>query len=103
MPEFHSVCRIDEVPPGQARRFVVDEQVIGLFNIDGDFYATDDSCPHAGASLSLGTVQGDEVSCRIHHWRFCVRSGKYLDADFPMYNLRTYPTRLVDDQVEVLL
>ncbi len=80
---------------------MVDQRAIGVFNIAGQFYAMDDRCPHAGASLSHGTVEGDVVRCRIHHWQFCIRKGKYLDEAKPKFNVRTFSIRVVGDQVQI--
>jgi cytochrome P450/nitrite reductase/ring-hydroxylating ferredoxin subunit len=32
-------------------------------------------CPHRGALLGEGELEGDRLVCRIHRWRFCVDSG----------------------------
>ena len=67
------------------------------------YYALDDHCPHAGASLAKGYMEGDVVSCRIHHWRFCVRDGRYLDQPQPAFNVPTYRVRVVGESVQVEL
>ncbi len=103
MSDFHVVCTADEVPAGESRMFVISDQPIGLFNVGGQFYAIDNTCPHAGASLAHGYLDGDIVSCRIHHWRFCVRDGKYVDQDRSACNVRTYRVRVTDGQVEIAL
>lgn len=101
MTQFHNVCKKSEIPIGEGRMFIVNEIRIGIFNVAGEFFALDDRCPHAGASLSHGMVDGDVVRCRIHHWRFCVRTGIYLDEEKPRFNVETYPVRIVDEQVQV--
>jgi nitrite reductase/ring-hydroxylating ferredoxin subunit len=101
MPKFQTVCFAEEVSSGESRMFSVDGQLIGLFNVDGEFLAVRNECPHAGASLAHGTVDGDVVSCRIHHWRFCLRSGRYLDQDKPEFNARSFATRVLDGEVQV--
>ena len=83
--------------------FSVNELTIGIFNVSGKFFAMADPCPHAGASLSHGIVDGDVVRCRIHHWRFCIRNGTYLDEAKPRFNVQTYNVRIVGDQVQVEL
>jgi nitrite reductase (NADH) small subunit len=103
MPEFIDICKVSDIPIGEARMIMVNEVAFGIFNVSGAFFAIDDACPHAGASLSRGIVEGDIVRCRIHHWRFCVRNGTYLDEIRPSYNVRNYPTRVVGDQVQIEL
>lgn len=101
---FQTVCLVAEIGSGQSKMVMVDGQMIGLFNVDGKlFLAISNECPHAGASLAHGTLEGEVVSCRIHHWNFCLRSGRYLDQDKPEFNARTFATRVVDDEVQVSL
>ncbi len=103
MPEFVAVCQVHDVPEGSARMFVVDDVPIGIFNVNGEFFAIDNRCPHAGASLSLGFIDHDQVTCRIHHYRFCVRDGKYLDHEQPELNARTFSLRVVGQEVQVAI
>ena len=103
MSEFFDICKVRDIPIGEARMILVNEVVVGVFNVSGAFFAIDDACPHAGASLSHGIVEGDVVRCRIHHWRFCIRDGIYLDEMKPSCNVRAYPIRVVGDQVQIEL
>lgn len=101
MSDFQTVCQIADVPVGQSRMFQIGDQFVGLFNVNGEFLAVNNECPHAGASLAHGTVDGTTVACRIHHWRFCLKTGRYLDEDQPKYNAQTFATRIVDGDVQV--
>ena len=101
MPKFRMVCPAVDVSPGESKMFNVGGQMVGLFNIDGEFLAVSNECPHAGASLAHGKIDRDVVSCRIHHWRFCLRSGQYLDEDKPEFNARTFLTRVLNGDVQV--
>ncbi len=103
MSTYHDVCHVNEVSEGEARMFVVEDTPIGIFQLDGKFYALHNECPHAGASLAQGDIDKDVVSCRIHHWRFCIRDGTYLDEDRPRFNVRTIRVRVVRNQVQVEL
>jgi nitrite reductase (NADH) small subunit len=103
MSEFVNLCRVSDIPVGEAKMVFVNEQVFGIFNVSGTFYALDNACPHAGASLSHGIIEGDVVRCRIHHWRFSIRNGTYMDETKPSCNVRTYPIRVVGDQVQIEL
>lgn len=98
---WHPACRIDDVEEGEGRPCQVAETRIGIFRVGGDFFALADECPHAGASLARGILAGDVLRCRIHHWAFCVRDGTYLDEDKPECNARSFPVRLIGDEVWV--
>ncbi|MCA9071226.1 MAG: Rieske (2Fe-2S) protein [Planctomycetaceae bacterium] len=100
-PHFHTVCHAADIPDGEARLFVVAEKMVGVFHVAGRFYALANECPHAGASLAHGIVEGDIVRCRIHHWRFSIRDGSYLDEDKPESNAETFPIRVVGEEVQV--
>ena len=101
MPQFQTICKTDDVAEGTGQMFVINEQSIGIFHVNGEFFALDNRCPHAGASLAHGIVEGDSVACRIHHWRFCIRDGRYVDSDQPPRNARCYPIRVVGQEVQV--
>lgn len=100
---FHPLCRQDELQPGEARMFVVDDQPVGLFRIGDEWIAIDNRCPHAGASLAHGLVEKGVVTCRIHHWRFRLCDGRYLDEDRPQADRQRFPVRLRKGMVEVEL
>jgi hypothetical protein len=58
MAESLKVAKADELSPGQARRVKVHGKRLALFNIDGNFYALEDTCAHKGGPLSGGAVAG---------------------------------------------
>ena len=103
MSQFFDVCKVSDIPMGEARMFEVNEVMIGVFHQAGQFFAMDNACPHAGASLSHGIIEGDVVRCRIHHWRFCIRNGTYLDEKKPKFNIRTYQVRVLDERIQIAM
>ena len=88
---------------GEAKLCFAGETAVAVFQHAGRFFALANECPHAGASLAHGLIDGDCVSCRIHHWRFCIRDGRYLDEDKSQYNVRSFRVRVVGDEVQVEL
>ena len=54
----------------------LDGRMIALYNIDGDFYATDDICTHRRARLSDGYLDGRIVQCPLHFGKFDVITGQ---------------------------
>src|SRR5687768_8392188 len=68
------VCPTTALPPGEATRVAADEP-IAVFNVDGDFYAIDDTCTHQDASLADGWVEGCAVECPLHAACFDLRTG----------------------------
>jgi nitrite reductase (NADH) small subunit len=66
---------VNDVPVGQGRGVSVEGKDVGLFNVDGDIFAIDNVCPHRGAPLSDGRMEGSQIVCPWHGWAFDVRSG----------------------------
>jgi nitrite reductase/ring-hydroxylating ferredoxin subunit len=69
------LCLIGDVEPGAVRRVDVDGQAYAVFNVDGVFHVTDDTCTHGFASLSEGLLLGHVITCPWHGGEFDVRSG----------------------------
>ena len=56
------VCATSELSPGEARTVTADV-AITVFNVDGEFYAIDDTCTHQDASLADGWLEGCTIEC----------------------------------------
>jgi nitrite reductase/ring-hydroxylating ferredoxin subunit len=81
MSRFVRVAAAAEIPPGQAKSFVVGDREIAVFNVEGTYYAIDNSCPHQGGPLAEGWVDGPVVACPWHAWCFDVRTGAMTLGD----------------------
>jgi nitrite reductase (NADH) small subunit/3-phenylpropionate/trans-cinnamate dioxygenase ferredoxin subunit len=75
MAEFVKVATTDQLTPGQGMTVQVNGEYVALFNVDGTFYAIDDTCPHAGGPLGQGVLEDCVVTCPWHGWRFNVTTG----------------------------
>lgn len=72
----------DKVPaPGQRRVLYYENRILALFNVDGELYAVDDSCPHQGASLAGGRLDGRVIQCCAHGLRFDLTTGYMLNSN----------------------
>jgi nitrite reductase (NADH) small subunit/3-phenylpropionate/trans-cinnamate dioxygenase ferredoxin subunit len=99
MAEFHKVCRAGDVPEGEGKTVVVGKKLIALFCTNGEYHAIDDCCPHMGASLSGGYVEGGIVTCPWHAWRFRLGDGAW--ADNPRIKIGCYPVKVEGGDVFV--
>ena len=71
---------VNDVEAGSGRAFDVGDKSVAVFNVDGGFYAIDDTCPHAGASLAEGEVEDGKVGCPWHYAEFDLKTGNHLNA-----------------------
>ena len=75
---------------------------LAVFNVDGEFYVTDDQCTHGPGSLSEGYIDGDVVECNFHQGQFNVRTGEAVLAPC-MVPVKTYRVVLEDGKVLIEL
>src|ERR1700674_2963626 len=102
MGEFIKVAGAGEIAPGEARAVEAGGKRIALFNVDGAFYAIDDTCTHRGGPLSEGLVVGTEVTCPWHGAVFDVTTGSVLGAPAPR-SVASYAVRIEGDDIELEL
>ena len=97
---FVPVARVGDVPVGASRRVYSGDAAVALFNVDGEYFAVADRCPHGRASLSEGCVDGDAciLTCPWHRGEFDLRSGEPL-AGPPRAPIRTYEVQVHGDQI----
>lgn len=99
---FIEIGKAGELRPGTMKRVDIEGRRILLANVDGRFYAADDTCTHEDASLSSGFLKGAWVQCPLHGSRFNVCTGEVLDEPAEE-NLRTYPVRMEGDSILIAL
>jgi 3-phenylpropionate/trans-cinnamate dioxygenase ferredoxin subunit len=78
MNGFQRVCRVSEIPEGGRKVVEVGDRVIGLFRVQGQFWAIDDLCTHDGGPLAEGSLEGWAIVCPRHGARFDLRTGQAL-------------------------
>ena len=85
-----ALCRKEEVEAGKVIRVEKGALVVAVFNLDGDYFVTDDACTHGPGSLSEGCIEGDTIECDFHNGAFNIRTGAVVKAPC-MIPLKTYP------------
>lgn len=97
--EVGSVC---DVPPGRGATVeLADGTELALYNIEGKFYAIENSCPHRGAPLADGNLCGHTIECDWHGWRFDVRTGECLTT--VSGNVESYETVIEDGLIKIVV
>ena len=114
MTERIEVCEVSELAPGE--RVVVDHEdvSIGVFNVEDEYYALENKCPHLGGPVCAGSQRREieatfvepgrrleetftdtaTIACPWHGWEFRIATGEHLGDD--RVSLPTYDTVVVD-------
>lgn len=97
---FVKVAMVPEVPSGKSKQVKVSGKTLALFNVNGQFYAIDDTCPHRGAPLSEGELHEHEVVCPWHAAAFDVTTGAHLCPP-ARSDVSSYKVQVVGEEVQV--
>ena len=96
---FVKVATTDQVKPGRGFGTKLDKVFIGIYCIDGEYYAIDDVCPHMGGSLHHGFMNDCVVSCPLHMWEFDVKTGESVWPG--SLSILAYPVKIEGDDILV--
>lgn len=88
----HILAKAKDIPVGERKLVEVNGRQIAVFNLNGEYFAIQNRCPHEGASLChgklVGLVESDEpgqyrfsragelLRCPWHGWEFDIKTGK---------------------------
>ena len=97
---FRRVAAAGEVAPGSALLVEVAGREIALFNLGGEIFAIDNTCPHSGGPLAEGDIWSDRVTCPWHGSIFNIKTGEVLDPP-AMEDVATYGVRVTEDDIEI--
>ena len=111
------MCDAAELAPGGRRMVAVRGRSIGVFNVDGRFYALRNTCPHQAAPLCRGSVKGMTTSsgpgqyeyvregeilrCPWHGWEYDITTGRSLFDD--KVKVVSYPVSVEDGQIYITM
>jgi nitrite reductase/ring-hydroxylating ferredoxin subunit len=75
------------------------DETVCVANLDGNFYAVDGACLHAGAPLASGILRNGNIVCPWHSWEFDCKTG--CAAHNSKIGVRRYKLTIESDQVTV--
>lgn len=106
----HEICPARDLQPGERRIVEIEGLSIGVFNVDGEYYALNNVCPHQLAPLCEGRLTGTVtastvgeytwerdgriIRCPWHNWEFDIETGQSV------FNPHAVRTRTYDVEVE---
>jgi 3-phenylpropionate/trans-cinnamate dioxygenase ferredoxin subunit len=99
MADWREVATVGAIEEDEGHGVTVGDLQIGIYLVDGAYFACDNVCPHGAALLSDGYQEDGEIECPLHQGRFDIRTGEPTSppVDCP---IRVYPVKVED---EVLL
>ena len=90
----------NELQAGEWRLLELDDVDIAVFNIDGEYFAIEDTCTHDGGCLTGGKIEENIIECPRHGARFDIKTGKVLSP--PAYeDLQTFAIRLNENMLQI--
>ena len=113
----HTVAALSDFPEGSHRVVKIGRREIGVFNVQGKFYALPNLCPHQLGPLCQGKVSGtliarqdtgwkiqwahdgEIISCPWHGLEYHIPTGQCLA--FPEIRLRSYEVWVEDALVKL--
>ena len=78
MSEFVHIATVADVPDGSKQYYEIEDRLVVLFHVDGQFHCLDDVCTHDGGPLGEGQLTGHQIACPRHGAKFDIRTGQAL-------------------------
>ncbi len=97
---FVRVCSVSELSDPGSAIVKAGDCTVALFQIAGQFWATDARCTHDGGQLAAGRLEGHTIICPRHGARFDVRTGEALSLPASV-DLAVHEVRIDGDDVLV--
>ena len=101
MAEYVRVAGTADVASGSGIVAEVNDKAIAVFNVDGTYYAIDNTCIHRGGPLGEGELEGDTVTCPWHGWQYSVKTG--VSTSNPSACVKSYPVKVEGTDIKVEL
>ncbi len=90
--------RADKLQPGASKVVQINESMVAIFNLNGEYFAIDNTCPHQGGPLGEGYLEeSGVVTCPWHAWNFDIRTG--VSPVDPDVKVRCYPVHIEEGEI----
>jgi metal-sulfur cluster biosynthetic enzyme/nitrite reductase/ring-hydroxylating ferredoxin subunit len=78
MTSFVRVAKTSDLSDPGRTLLEVDDRIVALFKVGGEYFCIDDVCTHDGGPLSDGKLDDHTIACPRHGAKFDIRTGKAL-------------------------
>lgn len=79
MAKIKTIPQAELAPNSVAQFYLADETAVAIYNLEGDYFATDDVCTHGQAFLSEGEIREGQIVCPYHEGSFDIKTGEPVD------------------------
>jgi 3-phenylpropionate/trans-cinnamate dioxygenase ferredoxin subunit len=96
------VCPVEELPPGTVKIVFAGTLAIGVYNLDGEYYAIEDRCSHDDGPLAEGDFDAEAgiAICPRHGANIDIRTGRALTLP-AVEPVATFPVHVDDGMIKV--
>ena len=98
MENFIKVASVDDIQDGDMISAEIEDSKIIIAHLEGEFYAFDEECTHAGCGLSDGDLDGNVIQCPCHGAEFDIRTGEVVSPP-AVEPLQIYQVRIEGDDI----
>ena len=91
------VAELHAIPIKEGKRVVYRDYEVALFNLNGEYLAVDNQCPHKAGPLADGIVAGKAVFCPLHNWKINLENGCALSGG--KGQVKTYPVKILNQKI----
>ena len=102
MSDFVKVAKVPDLPDPGKLLVEVDDRLVALFKVDGEFFALDDVCTHDGGPLAEGKLDDHTIACPRHGAKFDIRTGAALTMPATQPTI-AHEVKIIGDDVLVRL
>ncbi len=107
--EYVKAAVKSEIPIGKMKMVKIGEKEVLIANVNGNYYAINNRCTHAGGDLSKGSLVDNIVECPKHHSKFDVTTGKVVSTPkIPFFHLKiqdeqSYQVKIENEDILIKL
>lgn len=96
---FVKIAKTNEIPDPGKQYFEVDERLVVLFHVGGEYYCLEDVCTHDGGPLGEGSLGDDKtIACPRHGAKFDITNGEALTMPATAGTV-AYPVKVEGDDI----
>lgn len=95
------VGKTSEVQDGKLMHITAGGKEIVVTKLDGNYYAMDNVCSHAGANLHEGELNNSELTCPWHGAKWDIKTGNLISFPQKLKPLQSHKISIEKDTLYV--